>query len=582
MGKRTTEVASTGEALLELLADRGVDYIFGNAGTDFPSIIEGLSKAAAGQSRAPIPITVPHENLAVAMAHGAYLATGRPQAVMLHVNVGTANAICGLINAARESIPMLVAAGRTPIMEDDALGSRSVFIHWGQEMFDQAGMVREMVKWDYELRRADQIEAVVDRALTVAMSPPRGPVYLTMPREVLADGAGDLSYDSPSRRAAATAASPNAEAVARAASWLVASETPLIVTGSFGRNSADVPALAALAEAYAVPVVGYRARYLFLPSYHPMHLGHDPGPLLSAADTIIALDCDVPWIPRLHDVNPDAKVVHIGEDPLFTDYPMRSFRADLAIAGNSRATLEALSSAMAEETHDRAKSIAARRKWIAAMRAEQDEAKKAAQSAVPDGDRATIAYVAACLNKAIGSGDTVVTETAFPVGLLDRTELGTYFGTSPAGGLGWGLGAALGLKLGRPDRRVIAVIGDGSYMFGNPTPAHFVSAANDLPFLTVILNNAMWGAVRRATLSIYPEGSAAVSNRAPLTYLEPAPAYEKIVEASGGYGEKVERASDLPAALERALHEVGVNGRQAVLNVMTAYSDTDAKRDAKR
>jgi acetolactate synthase-1/2/3 large subunit len=168
------------------------------------------------------------------------------------------------------------------------------------------------------------------------------------------------------------------------------------------------------------------------------------------------------------------------------------------------------------------------------------------------------------------------------VGLLDRTELGTYFGTSPAGGLGWGLGAALGLKLGRPDRRVIAVIGDGSYMFGNPTPAHFVSAANDLPFLTVILNNAMWGAVRRATLSIYPDGAAAVSNRAPLTYLEPAPEYHKIVEASGGYGEKVERASDLPAALERALHEVGVNGRQAVLNVMTAYSDTDAKRDAKR
>jgi acetolactate synthase-1/2/3 large subunit len=181
----------------------------------------------------------------------------------------------------------------------------------------------------------------------------------------------------------------------------------------------------------------------------------------------------------------------------------------------------------------------------------------------------------------MSADDILITETSLPMGLFDLTRPGSYFGTSPAGGLGWGLGAAIGVKLGAPERRVIGVAGDGSYMFGNPTPAHFVSAALDAPTLTVILNNRMWGAVRRATLSMYPDGAAAKANRAPLTYLEPAPDYERVVEASGGHGEKVERAADLPDALSRALAAVD-GGQQAVLNVLTEYADADAVKDAKR
>jgi acetolactate synthase I/II/III large subunit len=159
---------------------------------------------------------------------------------------------------------------------------------------------------------------------------------------------------------------------------------------------------------------------------------------------------------------------------------------------------------------------------------------------------------------------------------------GTYFQTPSAGGLGWGLGAALGLKLGNPDRRVIASVGDGSYMFGNPTPAHYVARALGLPTLTIVMNNGMWAAVRRATLSIHPDGAAAKSNRAPLTYLDPAPDYEVVVTASGGHGERVETAAELPAALERALQVVEEEGRSAVLNVLMPYSDEEAKRDVTR
>ena len=113
---------------------------------------KGFARAKLTGAKVPRPVLVPHENLAVAMAHGAYLMTGMPQAVMVHVNVGTANTINLLANAARDRVPLLLMAGRSPIMEAGAFGARSRPIHWAQEMFDQAGMVREFVKWDYELR----------------------------------------------------------------------------------------------------------------------------------------------------------------------------------------------------------------------------------------------------------------------------------------------------------------------------------------------------------------------------------------------------------------------------------------------
>src|SRR5262249_53415290 len=176
---------TAGDVLLESLYRNGVANLFVNPGTDFPPIVEGLARAK--ESGAPVPTTVlvPHENLAVAMAHGAYLVTGAPQAVMVHVNVGTANTVNMLTNASRDRIPLLLMAGRSPILEEGAFGARNRPIHWAQEMFDQAGMVRELVKWDYELRSPGQAHLVVPRALEAALASPSGPVYLSLPRESL-------------------------------------------------------------------------------------------------------------------------------------------------------------------------------------------------------------------------------------------------------------------------------------------------------------------------------------------------------------------------------------------------------------
>ena len=165
-------VESTAEAYLELLAARGIEYLFANAGTDFAPLIEAYAKRGAQGQTSPRPLTIPHETPAVAMAHGYTMVSGRPQAVMVHVIVGAGNAVGGIINAARCNVPMLFSAGRNPITEYGLPGSRDRHIHWAQESFDQAGMVREYVKWDYELRGFSQLETVVDRALTVAQAEP--------------------------------------------------------------------------------------------------------------------------------------------------------------------------------------------------------------------------------------------------------------------------------------------------------------------------------------------------------------------------------------------------------------------------
>jgi acetolactate synthase-1/2/3 large subunit len=582
MAQQTIKVDSVAEAYLALLKDRGVDYLFGNAGTDFPSVIEGLAKSVGDGAKAPTPITVPHENLGVAMAHGYYLATGRPQAVMVHVNVGTANAICGIINAQRENVPILFTSGRTPITESGAAGARSLFIHWGQEMFDQAGMVREMVKWDYELRNARQLETVVDRAITLAMTEPRGPIYLSLPREVLAEKPGDFVYDSPARRVAASPPAPDPAAIDKAAEWLAGAENPLVITASYGQRPGAVPAFAELAERFALPVIAYRPRYVCLPTDHPMHVGFEPAAFLKDADVVLVLDCDVPWIPSLHKLNPSAKVIHIGADPLFARYPVRGFPGDLAITAASAQAVPALAAALETRAKSAATRIDLRRRRIAETTRKQRDAAAGRAEAAGRAGQIDATWVARCLDRVKGENDILVHESQLALPNLTFKKPGTFFSTSPAGGLGWGVGAALGVKLGVPARRVFSVIGDGSYMFGNPTPAHFVSAAYDLPVLSIILNNGMWGSVRKATLGLYPEGAASRINRAPLTYLEPQPAYHRIVEASGGYGEEVNVPADLPAALERGLKAVEVEKRQAVLNVHVSYDDAAALSDARR
>src|SRR5204863_4551876 len=268
---KNKEAGTVAEAYLALLADRGVDYLFGNAGTDFAPLIEAYAQAARTGVPVPRPILATHENLAVTMAHGYGLVSRRIPAVMADVSVGTANMICAALNAARENVAILLTAGRSPLTEFGMPGSRDGYIHWAQEMYDQAGMIREIVKWDYELRNAEQLATVLDRALAIAASEPRGPVYLSLPREVIAAPVADINQAAPNRLIAATSGAPDASAVAAAAGILSQAKRPLVITANAGRDPLAFTALAQFSQRFAIPVVQHRPRYLSLASSHPMN-----------------------------------------------------------------------------------------------------------------------------------------------------------------------------------------------------------------------------------------------------------------------------------------------------------------------
>ncbi len=568
MATKKIAVESVAEAYLTLLAERGIDYLFANGGTDFAPINEALAALRAKGTKPQLKVvTVPHENVAAAMAHGYYLVTGRPQMVMFHVTVGTANGINALTDAARDRVPLIFTAGRNPITERGLIGSRDTGIHWGQEMYDQAGMVRELCKWDYELRNGAQLEAVIDRAIEIATSEPCGPVYLSLPREVMSEKMAEFSFTAPARRAYGTVTGPTPEQIARAAALLAHARRPLIIAREAARLAANAAALADFAQQFAMPIVEYRSIGNSTSSDHPMLVGFDPGPHLKEADAILVIDSDAPWIPTVHGDPPEGcAVIHVGVDPLFSRIPIRSFPCDLAVTGPAAVVLPQLAAALEGRTSEAV--IAERRARAASARAAlkkrvADELREA-KSAHP----ISPVWAAHCISEAKGEDALVVNEYSLILRHASFKHPRTYIGTPSAGGLGWGVGAALGAKLAAPDRLVIATLGDGAYMFGNPTAGHQVARAMNLPVLFVVYNNGMWEEVEGAALRVFPEGHAARSNEMPVGPLGPTARYEHMMEIYGGYGECVERPQDLPQALERAIHAVTVEKRQALLNLI--------------
>ena len=551
------------EDYLEALAAHDIEHLFCNPGTDFAPIVEAFARAARTNRKVPRPMVVPHENAALSMAHGYTMVTGRPQAVMLHTNVGTANAINMLIDASRDRIPVLLTSGRTPFTESGAEGSRSVYIHWAQEMYDQAGMLREVVKWDYEMKRGDQAAAVVDRALELAMASPKGPVYLSLPREVLGEAVTVPAESNHARRAGPRVPTPSPSDIERLAELIATARAPVVITGLLGQDPREAVVLSRLAERWALPVIPYNTRYFAISANHAMFQGSVPGPLLDSADLVIVIESDVPWIPSKEQPPPGARIVQIGEDPLYARYPMRGFPSDLTIAAGALSALESLEQALQGRTgafveERRARLVARSRELHARWR---DEVERGG-----NGDRNTLAWLNHCLREVVDRDTMVISEYSFRQEYCPLETPGSLFGVSAAGGLGWGLGASLGAKLAAPERQVLSVLGDGAYMFANPTACHYIAQMQHLPVLTVIYNNALYNAVRRATLDMFGNGVAAQDDGRLLADL-PAPNFEKIVLAHDGHGERVERPADLPAALHRAAAAVR-GGQQALVNVI--------------
>jgi acetolactate synthase-1/2/3 large subunit len=569
MGAKTIQVETVAQGYLELLRERGVDYFLANAGTDFASLVDAFAKLAAERKTAPRPLVVPHEFVAVSMAHGYYLGAGRPLAVMVHVTVGTANAACAIITAARAQVPVLFTAGRTPITEEGLRGARDLHIHWAQESFDQAAMLREYLKWDYELRNAVQLESVVDRAFEVMLAEPRGPVYLTLPREVLAERLEAITIGAPARRQVESARFPDPARIEEAARLLAGARFPLIVTAAAGRDPRAVPALVALAEAGGIGVVESNPTDLNFSQDHPLHLGFTQAsaldPAVGQADVVLVVDCDVPWYPSVQKPAEDATIIHLGVDPFFTRYPMRSYPCDVPIVAAPAVALPLLTEAV--RRHATPAAVAARTAAVTAEHRRRRAEWEATAAAQGGQRRIGFAWVGKCLESLLDDDTVVVNEYQLDCRYTAFTRPGSYYGSPHSGGLGWAMGAALGLKLARPSSTVIATVGDGGYFFGEPASCHFVARAQNLPVLTIVYNNRGWEAVKAAALGLHPDGWAKATGTFPLSELTPSPRFEEIVRAFDGHGERVEDPAEVRPALERALRAVR-GGQQALLNIL--------------
>ncbi|HEX5166803.1 MAG TPA: thiamine pyrophosphate-requiring protein, partial [Thermomicrobiales bacterium] len=550
--------------------------LFLNPGTDTFPVQEALRKLEVLGRKTPRTVLCLFEIVALAAAHGYYAATGRPQAVLVHVDVGTQNLGSMLHNAQRGRAAVVIVAGRAPYTTDaEQRGSRSSYIHWLQEQRDQHGIVRNYTKWDYELRRADQVGEVVSRAFQVAASDPPGPVYMTLPRELLMETVGEVSIHQPGRFPPARLGAGDPDALREVARRLVASERPLVLTGNSGRTEAGYHGLIRLAELLALPVVEWRNRANF-PGDHPLHLGYAVRPLLDDADVVLALDHDYPYIPTTAQPAESAFIVQLDLDPVKEQVPLWTFPVDLPIRGDTSRALDLIADE-AERllTGAQRERIEARRNALTIQHEELRETWRAEALAGEATLPITIPWLARCLrelqddapdlivvDEMVTSNETVWKQ--FPV----RTP-GSWYG-SGGSGLGWGLGASLGVKLAHPDRPVLALVGDGSFMFGTPTAALWAQQTQQAPVLTVILNNTCYNATKRPLVANYPAGYSVREDSFIGVDLTPAPRYDKLADVVGAYGERVESPADVLPALQRALERTR-SGQSVVLDVQLAH-----------
>ncbi len=548
------KLKTTAEHLVYLLAAHGVEYLFLNPGTDTAPVQEAVYALQDAGLQTPTVLMSTFESVSLAAAHAYWKMTGRPQAIFVHVDAGTQNLGAMVHNVLRDRAGVIVIAGKTPYGEEAGpSGGRNSAIHWQQDVPDQPGIVRGYAKWVQEITRPEMLDRAIGRAVQVAASAPAGLAYLTVSRDVLMDPprldqSRVAGYPVPAPPA------PDLTAVTAIAAALASATAPVLVTSRIGRTPEGFAAVERLADLAGLPVIGgLEGKPVNVSSRHPMNVS-EPGEAtaaISAADVILVVESDVPWLPATVTIRPHARVFHVDGDPAKASMPLWSYPVDVAIQADGAATL----AAVADELARIAAGDAAVAERIA-DRAARLGSRDATRSHDPGTGPLTPARVMAALNQVIDPDDIVVEEAVTNSGAvyqaLERTRPGTLTGAN-APGLGWALGGSLGVKLARPDRRVIAVVGDGAFLFGVPTSALMMAAEWGTPFLTVILNNKGYRASRLPVYGLFPDGVSARRKEAAGTRFSWAPDYPALAAACHAHGERAEVAEDLVPALRRAL-----------------------------
>lgn len=447
------------------------------------------------------------------MADGYARVTGKPQAVLVHVDVGTQALAHGIHNASIGRAPVFIFAGLCPYTESGELtGSRTEYMHWLQEAHDQKEIVRQYCRYTGEIRTGLNVKQMVGRALQFASSSPQGPVYLTAARETLAEEIKPYSILQEQWVPVGPSALPDT-AVETIAHALVSAKRPLIITGYSGRDQRCPEMLMDLADMVpGLRVLDTGGSDMSFPASHPASLGfrlasHD---YTKEADMILLLDCDVPWIPSNNRPSEDTKIYHIDVDPLNQQIPVSFFPAHGRWKADSLTALVQIKEYLDRHSLnvpllEDPKTLARKNemKESHALRLQSvSELVRLSNNESLDGNNIG-RLLKDCLPKDTVFVVEAVTCSYIMSDQLQRDIPGTWYNCGGTG-IGWSNGAALGVKLALDAKQkelpgsekgsekpklVCQVVGDGSFMCASPSSAAWVASKYKIPLLTVVLNN---------------------------------------------------------------------------------------------
>lgn len=531
-------------SMLAALKAMGVEAIFASPGSDWAPLWEAL---AADRYWSERYLSSRHEETAIAMALGYAKSTGKLPAVVVHTTVGAQHTLMIARAALHERIPMVILAGESIAFGEPP--APKVGRQWLRLLADNGGPARLMegnVKWSFACNVAHLLPQSIQRACQIAVTAPRGPTFVSVPAEYLL---------APIEAQAPPAALPGLPAVSeemlqKLEASLEGARNPVIVTEEAGRDPAAVEALVALAEALQAPVYeAWQPYYMNFPRSHPLYAGLllDTEPLMDH-DVVLLVESVLPWHPP--SAVTDKKVLVLGEDPLHPRLPYWGFRADVVATGEVAPALRSLAGAVRRYS-------------------EKKNVLRKTEKANPAMDNAWIGQV---LNEVLPAGAIVVNETiTHRLELhkrLDRLGRGEFFEAS-YGGLGVGLGLALGVKHAQRDKVVACTIGDGAFHYNPVVGSLGAAQEHGLPILVVLFNNAGYLSQRMDVSTYFPKGEVAKSGKAIGTRITPVPDYPLLAKAYGGYGETVREAGEVQAALRRGLEAVK-KGQLALIDVVLA------------
>ena len=535
------------EAMYEFMVREGVRYVFGNPGTtELP-----LMDLFAARDEIEYILSL-HEDSALGVAAGYAEASGKPAVVNLHTNPGLAHALGNLYNVYRAGTPLIVTAGQqdTRSMLDEPL-----------LYADMLELARQHTKWCWEVRHAAEVPAAMARAFKIAQTPPTGPVFLSLPVNVMEERA---DMDMTSVTHIGSRVRPDQSKIKDAAALLATAKNPAIISGDGCARSGALAEVVRLAEIIAARVHSEPLNSLLVfPTGHPLYAGplypnaKQTRGLLEGVDVIIAIGVNniAPLVYTGTRMIPDGvRMIQIdaGEHELGKTYP-----AEVAILADPRSAIEELiaelmpfASGAGEQLNRRREMITAH---IAGVRAKFEEN---ASHFSEDGPMSP-AYVARELRLAAAPDavlvDESVTSTAFVRTLFTLSEPGTFF-YAKGGSLGLALPEAVGVKLAKPDRQVICTLGDGTALY--TIQGIWTAARYRLGVKFIIFNNSSYMILKGGLLALNG-ASAERGVFVGMDITEPEVDFVKLAESMGLAARRVLKASELRGAFDWSFNESG-------------------------